>query len=79
MTDGQWAGLTAGGCGNHPATYQNNPRYQLVLDSSNNNNNLRVILKGPKQYQIGFEIVTVVLNDPECPTAFRSKSSGSFR
>lgn len=79
MTDGQWSGISAGGCGNHPATYQNNPRYELVLESSSNNNNLRVILKGPKQYQIGFEIVTVILNDPECGTAFRSKSSGSFR
>ncbi|XP_046484160.1 calpain-7 [Neodiprion pinetum] len=79
ITDGQWSGINAGGCGNHPATYQNNPRYQLLLQSSNNNNNLRIILKGPKQYQIGFEIITVILNDPECPTAFRSKSSGSFR
>ncbi|XP_048508256.1 calpain-7-like [Athalia rosae] len=79
ITDGQWVGSTAGGCGNHPATYHNNPRYQLILQSSKNNNHLRVILKGPKQYQIGFEIVTVILNDPECPTAFRSKSSGSFR
>ncbi|XP_033225588.1 calpain-7-like [Belonocnema kinseyi] len=79
MTDGQWKGITAGGCGNHPATYQNNPRYQLILESSHNNNCLLIILKGPKQYQIGFEIISVVLNDPEAPTAFKSKSSGPFR
>ena len=79
MTDGKWKGVTAGGCGNHPATYSNNPRYQLILDSSHNNNCLLIILKGPKQYQIGFELISVVLNDPDSPSAFKSKSSGPFR
>ncbi|XP_058794172.1 calpain-7-like [Phymastichus coffea] len=79
IKDGQWKGVSAGGCGNHPATYVHNPRYQLVLESSNNNNWLLIILKGPKQYQIGFEILTVILNDPESPTAFKSKTSGPFR
>ncbi|XP_029035260.1 calpain-7-like [Osmia bicornis bicornis] len=78
ITDGQWKGVSAGGCSNHP-TYQNNPRYQLVLESSNNNNYLLIILKGPKQYQIGFDIVSVVLNDPDAPSAFKMKSSGPFR
>lgn len=75
---GQWKGITAGGCGNHP-TYMNNPRYQIVLESSNNNNYLLIILKGPKQYQIGFDINTIVLNDSNAPTAFKTKSSGPFR
>ncbi|XP_067205800.1 calpain-7-like isoform X2 [Linepithema humile] len=75
---GQWKGVTAGGCGNHP-TYMDNPRYQIVLESSNNNNYLLIILKGPKQYQIGFDINTVVLNDTNAPTAFKTKSSGPFR
>ncbi|XP_043462564.1 calpain-7-like [Leptopilina heterotoma] len=79
ITNGEWKGITAGGCGNHPATYQNNPRYQLQLESSHNNNYLLIILKGPKQYQIGFEIVSVSLNDQESPSAFNSKSSGLFR
>ncbi|XP_012140109.1 calpain-7 [Megachile rotundata] len=78
ITDGQWKGALAGGCSNHP-TYQNNPRYQLVLENSNNNNYLLIILKGPKQYQIGFDIVSVVLNDPDAPGAFKMKSSGPFR
>lgn len=75
---GQWKDITAGGCSNHP-TYQNNPRYQLILESSSNNNYLLIILKGPKQYQIGFDILTVVLNDSDAPTAFKVKNSGPFR
>ncbi|XP_026826623.1 calpain-7 isoform X2 [Ooceraea biroi] len=75
---GQWKGVTAGGCGNHP-TYVNNPRYQMILESANTNNYLLIILKGPKQYQIGFDITTVVLNDTNAPTAFKTKNSGPFR
>lgn len=57
----------------------NNPRYQIVLESANNNNYLLIILKGPKQYQIGFDINTVVLNDVNAVTAFKTKNSGPFR
>lgn len=57
----------------------NNPRYQIVLESANNNNYLLIILKGPKQYQIGFDINTVVLNDVNAATAFKTKTSGPFR
>ncbi|XP_033331848.2 calpain-7 [Megalopta genalis] len=78
ITDGQWNSVTAGGCVNHP-TYQNNPRYQLLLESSTNENYLLIILKGPKQYQIGFDVLSVVLNDPEAPGAFKMKDSGPFR
>ncbi|XP_031826247.1 calpain-7 [Nomia melanderi] len=78
ITDGQWKGITAGGCSNHP-TYQNNPRYQLILESSNNDNYLLIILKGPKEYQIGFYVTSVVLNDSDAPGAFKVKNSGPFR
>ena len=78
ITDGQWKGPTAGGCSNHP-TYQNNPRYQLTVESSSNNNYVLIILKGPKQYQIGFDVMSVVLNDADAPGAFKMKSSGPFR
>jgi len=57
----------------------NNPRYQIVLESANNNNYLLIILKGPKQYQIGFDINTIVLNDVNAVTAFKTKNSGPFR
>lgn len=49
------------------------------MQSSHNNNYLLIILKGPKQYQIGFEIVTVTLNDPDSPMAFKSVTSGPYR
>jgi len=51
----------------------------MILESANNNNYILVILKGPKQYQIGFDINTVVLNDANAPTAFKIKNSGPFR
>ncbi|KAK0174924.1 hypothetical protein PV327_010631 [Microctonus hyperodae] len=79
ITDGQWKNETAGGCSNHPMTYPNNPRYQLILESDNNNNCLLIILKGPKQYQIGFELIPVTLNNLESSSAFQTKSSGPFR
>lgn len=50
-----------------------------MLESANNNNYLLIILKGPKQYQIGFDINTVVLNDVNAVTAFKTKTSGPFR
>lgn len=75
---GLWKGATAGGCGNHP-TYTSNPRYQVVFESAHNNNYVLIILKGPKQYQIGFDINVVVLNDANAATAFKTKNSGLFR
>ncbi|XP_067003093.2 calpain-7 isoform X2 [Anabrus simplex] len=79
VSDGQWKGVTAGGCGNHPATYPNNPRYQITLESSHNNNAILLELRAPKQYQIGLDILCVVASDPNAPSAFKRKSSGPFR
>ncbi|XP_044583810.1 calpain-7-like isoform X2 [Cotesia glomerata] len=79
IKDGQWKmeDKTAGGCGNHPGTYQDNPRYQINLESTHNNNYLLIILKGPKQYQIGFEIIS--MNNTNTPSTFQNKTSGPFR
>lgn len=79
VTDGQWKGETAGGCANHPATYSKNPRYQLVVDKGSRENQVLIILKGPKQYQIGFEVFAVELNDEASPEQFQSRTSGPFR
>lgn len=57
----------------------NNPRYQITLDSAHNNNHILIDLKGPKQYQIGMDIITVILKDNNAPTAFKRKDSGPFR
>lgn len=76
---GQWKGNLAGGCANHPATYINNPRYQVTLESGHNNNQILIDLKGPKQYQMGIDVICVVCNDANAPSAFKRKSSGPFR
>lgn len=54
-----------------------NPRYQLTMQG--NNNNLLISLRGPKQYQIGLEVICVVTSDQNAPGAFKTKSSGDYR
>ncbi|VDM91769.1 unnamed protein product [Onchocerca ochengi] len=75
---GEWKGKTAGGCGNGPSrrTYMNNPIYELTLDDGSDDNDILVELKGPKQYNIGFEIkqLTSPRNKP-----FERCNSGAFR
>lgn len=72
--------MSAGGCPNHPATYKNNPKFKLTISSSINDNKILVELKGPKQYQIGFDVTISKINDHESITApFKSKSSGAYR
>ncbi|XP_063233327.1 calpain-7-like [Bacillus rossius redtenbacheri] len=77
VSDGQWKGPTAGGCGNHPATHFNNPRYRLVLESARSQ--LLLDLRGPKQYQIGMDVICVVASDQNAPGRFSKKHSGAFR
>ncbi|PSN42084.1 Calpain-7 [Blattella germanica] len=69
----------SGGCGNHPTTYHNNPRYQMKLESYHTNNQILLDLKGPKKYQIGLDVICVIANDPNAPGAFKKKNSGAFR
>ncbi|VBB31938.1 unnamed protein product [Acanthocheilonema viteae] len=75
---GEWKGKTAGGCGNGQSreTYMNNPIYQVSLDDGSDDNDVLIELKGPKQYNIGFEIkqFSSSRNKP-----FERRSSGSFR
>ncbi|KAI5744303.1 hypothetical protein M8J76_001054 [Diaphorina citri] len=77
---GEWKGLTAGGCPNYPATYPNNPRYQVTLDSRQSmDNTLLVFLKGPKQYSLGVKITCVRLDDETATAPFKTKDSGAYR
>ncbi|CAH1973048.1 unnamed protein product [Acanthoscelides obtectus] len=76
---GQWEGITAGGCPNHPMTYPYNPKYKVEVDSPSNSNQLLVELKGPKQYQMGFDVSILKLNDETVTAPFRSRSSGAYR
>ena len=69
-----WKGLTAGGCGNNPRTYPNNPKYQFTLEKPSD---LLIDLKGPKQYLIGFDVTCVSPSNDS--SSFTKKSSGAFR
>ncbi|XP_076593932.1 calpain-7 [Chaetodon auriga] len=74
--NGQWKGLSAGGCGNYKDSYKHNPIYQMNLEKSGP---LLVELRGSRQYSVGFEMVTVsTVGDPG-PAAFQKKSSGDYR
>ena len=75
---GAWKGKSAGGCGNYRDTYQNNPRYQFGVQHETQ---LLIELKGPKQYQIGFDLVCVFINSDlkNSPKYFKMKPSGAYR
>ncbi|XP_062278535.1 calpain-7 [Scomber scombrus] len=74
--NGQWKGISAGGCGNYKDSFKHNPIYQLNLERSGP---LLIELRGSRQYSVGFEMVTVShVGDPG-PAAFTKKSSGDYR
>ncbi|KAK0057703.1 calpain-7 [Biomphalaria pfeifferi] len=76
---GQWSGKSAGGCANNPATFVNNPLYQVFIDNKNVDNHLMIELLGPKQYSVGFEVICVSENVPNAVGAFKRTTSGDFR
>lgn len=76
--NGEWNGQNAGGCQNHPLTYKRNPRYLLKLGPKDYSN-LVVELRGPKIYQVGFEIKVNSLEDSTVTAPFVSKVTGSYR
>lgn len=72
-----WKGISAGGCGNHPRTYPNNPKYQFSLEKTSD---LLIDLKGPKEFLIGFDVICISLCDNDSSSGtFTKKSSGAFR
>uniref|UniRef100_A0A8D3E1C6 Calpain 7 n=1 Tax=Scophthalmus maximus TaxID=52904 RepID=A0A8D3E1C6_SCOMX len=74
--NGQWKGVSAGGCGNYHDSYKHNPIYQINLERSGP---LLVELRGSRQYSVGFEMVTVsTVGDPGA-AAFQKKNSGDYR
>ena len=75
---GAWKGKTAGGCGNYRDTYPNNPRYQFAIERDIH---LLIEVKGPKQYQIGFDLVCVFISSElkSSPKYFKTKPSGPYR
>lgn len=79
VTDGQWTAATAGGCRNHPTSYDSNPVYQICLNGNSDDNYLLFDLKGPKQYQLGLEVTIVKLFDENATAKFKRISSGDYR
>ncbi|XP_050546424.1 calpain-7-like [Daktulosphaira vitifoliae] len=77
--NGEWNNTTSGGCRNHNS-FNKNPKFKLVVDGQSSNNELlKIELKAPKQYQVGFEICCVELADNTLTAKFKSKSSGNYR
>ncbi|CAF1146025.1 unnamed protein product [Rotaria sordida] len=76
---GEWKGKTAGGCQNNVSTYKNNPLYQLVLNNREANNYIKIELRAPKQFQVGFEVICTETNVSNAPGEFHKTESGSYR
>ncbi|CAF5174660.1 unnamed protein product, partial [Rotaria magnacalcarata] len=76
---GEWKGKTAGGCQNNTATYKNNPVYQLVLNNREGNNHIKIELRAPKQFQVGFEVTCTETNVSNAAGEFQKTESGSYR
>ncbi|XP_064410988.1 calpain-7 isoform X2 [Latimeria chalumnae] len=74
--NGQWKGQSAGGCGNYRDSYKNNPVYQFQLEKTGP---LLIELRGPRQYSVGFEVVTVSPVGEPGPSDFQKKGSGDYR
>ncbi|XP_062969562.1 calpain-7 isoform X3 [Cynocephalus volans] len=74
--NGKWSGQSAGGCGNFQETHKNNPIYQFHLEKVGP---LLIELRGPRQYSVGFEVVTVSMVGDPGPHGFQRKSSGDYR
>nr|XP_040145598.1 calpain-7 isoform X3 [Ictidomys tridecemlineatus] len=74
--NGKWSGQSAGGCGNFPETHKNNPIYQFHIEKTGP---VLIELRGPRQYSVGFEVVTVSMAGDPGPHGFSRKSSGDYR
>jgi len=73
---GQWSGRSAGGCSNNSDTWPNNPRFKLTVDTDSQ---IQIEMKGPKVYQIGFDLITTSAKNTASPHYFKKKSSGIYR
>ncbi|KAF6208826.1 hypothetical protein GE061_014567 [Apolygus lucorum] len=62
VIDGEWKGLTAGGCRNFPASYDNNPDYHLSLKGAGS---ICIELRAPPIPKIGFDVVPLNAEGPQ--------------
>lgn len=75
---GEWKGVSAGGCPNHPSTFKNNPLYKLTIGPKAESD-LVVELRGPKVYQVGLEVTIHSVENSEVTAPFITKSTGNYR
>lgn len=78
QVDGEWNIASAGGCKNHPQTYRTNPRYKLIIGPKDFSN-LIIEFRGPKVFQVGFELTVASLDDPNVTAPFVTKTTGNYR
>ncbi|TSK16117.1 Calpain-7 [Bagarius yarrelli] len=74
--NGQWKGISAGGCSNYKDTYKQNPIYQFNLDKSGP---LLIELRGSRQYSVGFEVLTVSPAVEAGVSGTPKRGSGDYR
>ncbi|XP_062847345.1 calpain-7 [Trichomycterus rosablanca] len=74
--NGQWKGISAGGCGNYKDSYKHNPIYQFNLEKSGP---LLIELRGSRQYSVGFEVLTVSTVGDTGNSNLQKKNSGDYR
>ena len=53
--------------------------YQLTLANSSASNCLKIELKGPQQYSVGFDVVCIQSNVDNNPNSFKQRSTGDYR
>ncbi|CAH8620579.1 unnamed protein product [Dicrocoelium dendriticum] len=76
---GQWKGISAGGCPNHPDTYDNNPCFQINLKNNEIDNQILIEMRGPKDYAINCELTKISVTNPNAPNKLERKSADSYR
>ncbi|XP_045073111.1 calpain-7 [Coregonus clupeaformis] len=74
--NGQWKGLSSGGCGNYKDSYKHNPIYQFNLERPGP---MLIELRGSRQYSVGFEMVTVSTVVEPGPAGLPKRNSGDYR
>ncbi|XP_074597133.1 calpain-7-like [Brevipalpus obovatus] len=80
ITDASWDDSTAGGCPNNRLTYPLNPAFLLEVNGPDDaTNEILIDLKGPKEYNIGLEVSTQTLRNPNSSFAFKRLDSGSYK
>lgn len=69
-----WKGSSAGGCNKYP-TFKHNQKFRVNIFSLDDHHRVVIELKGPKQYQVGFDIDISELADATQTPPFLAMTS----